>query len=67
MFRKYILPLLALAGVGVGIFAAIRETRTTPPAQPVSQAPQPPFQSFVAGAGIVQASSENISIGTQIH
>ena len=66
MFRKYILPLLALAGVGVGILAAVRDTEKTPPAQPVSQAPQPPFQSFVAGAGIVQASSENISIGTQI-
>src|SRR6201993_4079180 len=66
MFRKYVLPLLVLAGVGIGIFAAVRDTKTIPPAQPLSQAPQPPFQSFVAGAGIVQASSENISIGTQI-
>jgi HlyD family secretion protein len=64
MFRKYVLPLLAVAGVG--IFAAVLDTKTTPPAQPVSEASQPPYQSFVAGAGIVQASSENISIGTQI-
>jgi HlyD family secretion protein len=44
----------------------VRDTKTTPPAQPVSEAPRPPYQSFVAGAGIVQASSENISIGTQL-
>jgi HlyD family secretion protein len=66
MFRKYILPFLALIGVGIGIFAALRDTKTIPPAQPVSKAPQPPYQAFVAGAGIVQASSENICIGTQI-
>jgi len=66
MFRKYILPLLTLGGVGVGIFAAGHDTEKTPPVQPVSHAPQPPFQSFVAGAGIVQAISEDISIGTQI-
>ena len=52
--------------MGIGIFAAVRDTKTIPPAQPVSEAPQPPYQSFLAGAAIVQASSENISIGTQI-
>jgi HlyD family secretion protein len=66
MFRKYFLPFLAMAGVGIAIFAAVRDTKTVPPAPPVSKAPQPPYQAFVAGAGIVQASSENICIGTQI-
>jgi RND family efflux transporter MFP subunit len=32
----------------------------------VAEAPQPPYRAFVAGAGIVQASTENICIGTQI-
>ena len=66
MFRKYILPLLALVGVGVGILAAVRSAKITPPALPVSDAPQPPYQTFVAGAGIVEASTENIAVGTQI-
>jgi RND family efflux transporter MFP subunit len=66
MFRRYILPLLALAGIGVGIFAAMRSAHTIAPAAPVSDAPQPPYQTFVAGAGIVEASTENIAIGTQI-
>lgn len=66
MFRKYILPLLALAGVGVGILAATRSARVTPAALPVSSAPQPPYRTFVAGAGIVEANTENIAIGTQL-
>jgi len=66
MFRKYILPLLALAGVGVGVLAAVRSANITPAALPVSDAPQPPYRAFVAGAGIVEASTENIAIGTQI-
>lgn len=66
MFRKYLVPVLALAGVAVAIFAAVRDTKTTLPAPPVTEPPQPPYQAFVAGAGIVQASSENICIGTQI-
>jgi HlyD family secretion protein len=66
MFRKYILPLLALAGVGLGIYAAIHSAKTIPPAAPVSDAPQPPYQRFVAGAGLVEASTENIAIGTHI-
>jgi HlyD family secretion protein len=66
MFRKYLLPLVALAGVAFGIYVAIRGARTLPPAPPVSEAPQPPYRTFVAGSGIVEASTENIAIGTPI-
>ena len=66
MFRKYILPLIALLGVALSIFVAVRATKTLPPAAPVSAAPQPPYRSFVAGTGIIEANTENISVGTQI-
>jgi multidrug efflux pump subunit AcrA (membrane-fusion protein) len=66
MFRKRILPLLALVGIAFGIYAAMLSSRVTTPAQPVSEAPQPPYPHFVAGAGIVEANTENISIGTQV-
>ena len=66
MFRKYILPLVALAGVAFAIYVAIRGARTLPPAPPVSEAPQPPYQTFVAGSGIIEASTENIAIGTTV-
>ncbi len=66
MFPKYILPLLAVAGVGFAIYTAIHGARTIPPALPVSDAPQPPYAAFVAGSGIVEANTENIAIGTAI-
>ena len=66
MFRKYILPLIALLGVALSIFVAVRATKTLPPAAPVSASQQPPYRSFVAGTGIIEANTENISVGTQI-
>lgn len=66
MFRKYILPLLALTGVGLGILAAVHSARTLIPIPMVADAPVPPYRMYVAGAGIVEASTENIAIGTQI-
>jgi HlyD family secretion protein len=66
MFRKYFLPLLAILGICLGIVIAIRANRTLPPAPAVSAAPQPPYRAFVAGAGMIEANTENIAIGTQI-
>jgi RND family efflux transporter MFP subunit len=66
MFRKYILPVVALAGVLIAVVVASRANKTLPPAKAVSEAPQPPYQTFVAGAGITEANTENIAIGTQI-
>jgi HlyD family secretion protein len=66
MFRKYIIPLIALAGVAFAVFTVLRGDKPPPQPPPVSDAPQPHFQNFVAGSGIVEASTENISIGTQI-
>lgn len=66
MFRKYILPLVALAGVAFAIYVAIQGARTLPPAPLVSEAPHPPYRAFVAGSGIVEANTENIAIGTHI-
>jgi HlyD family secretion protein len=66
MFRKYIVPLLALASVALAVFAVIRGDRHPPLATPVSDAPQSPYPTSVAGSGIVEASTENISVGTPI-
>jgi HlyD family secretion protein len=66
MFRKYIIPLVALAGLAFAIFTVIWGDKTPPSAPPVSQASQSPYQASVAGSGIVEANTENISVGTQI-
>jgi HlyD family secretion protein len=66
MFRKYILPIIAFLGVCLAILIASRANKTLPPAAPVAAAPPAPYRAFVAGAGIIEANTENIAIGTQI-
>jgi RND family efflux transporter MFP subunit len=66
MFRKYILPLLAVAGVAIGIYAAAVSARVTPVTPAVADPPAAPFPTFVAGAGLVEANTENIAISAQI-
>jgi multidrug efflux pump subunit AcrA (membrane-fusion protein) len=66
MFRKYIIPLVALAGVAFAIFTVISGDKNPPSAPPVAEASQSPYQASVAGSGLVEASTENISIGTEI-
>lgn len=66
MIRKYILPLLAVAGVILGIIVAIQGAKSVPPAKPVASPARSPYGTFVAGAGIIEASTENIAIGTTV-
>ncbi len=66
MFRKYLLPLLAVAGVFFSIYSVISSNRVVPAAQPVAQPAHAPFRSYIAGVGLVEASTENIAIGTNL-
>ena len=64
MVRKFFLPALAMLGVLFAVYSVVTGQREVPPAQPVTQPAQPQFHSYVAGAGIVEASTENIAVGT---
>jgi RND family efflux transporter MFP subunit len=66
MFRKYILPVIALLGIGLGIMAALKSAQKLVPPPMVADAPVSPYKTFVAGAGLVEANTENIAIGTEI-
>jgi multidrug efflux pump subunit AcrA (membrane-fusion protein) len=66
MIRKYIIPVLALAGLGFGVAKVIEGNKVNPPAPPVAEPSRSPYQTFVAGSSIVEASTENIAIGTDI-
>jgi HlyD family secretion protein len=66
MIRKWILPVLALAGVLFAIKTVVTGQRQPTPAQPVAAPSRSPFKYEVAGAGIVEASTENIAIGTPV-
>lgn len=66
MIRRYILPALALMGVGIAVAMVIRGNHNQPAAQPVVRAANVPFTSYIFGPGIVEASTENIAIGTPV-
>ena len=66
MIRKYLLPFLAVVGLGAAIFMVIQGNRTVAVVQPVVQSALAPFTSSIFGPGIVEASSENIAIGTPV-
>ncbi len=66
MIRKYLFPILAVFGIGFAVLTVVNGSKTIPPAPPVVEPSAPPFKSSVAGAGIVEANTENIAIGTLI-
>ncbi|CAG0959709.1 Multidrug resistance protein MdtN [Phycisphaerales bacterium] len=66
MLRTYLIPLLAIAGVSFAIVTVVKGSRPQAAQPPVIEPPQAPFDSFVAGSGLVETSSQNIAIGSPI-
>ena len=66
MNRFIILPLLAIVGIILVIRVVIVGSVPQPVASPVVAPPKSPFPIFVAGSGIIEAISENISIASPL-
>src|SRR4029453_4498224 len=66
MIRRYVLPLLAVVGVAFAIWTVVTGSRPVPAAPPVVPPAQPPFASYVAGSGLIEARTQNIAIGTHV-
>jgi RND family efflux transporter MFP subunit len=66
MFTKFILPLLALLGFSFSVFSVVNSNKPLPVAPPAATPAQAPFQNFLAGAGIIEAESRNINLGTPL-
>lgn len=66
MIRKYALPALAAAGVVLAAIEIIAGGQPSAHSEPVAHSAKAPFGSNVAGTGIVEASTENIAIGTPV-
>jgi HlyD family secretion protein len=66
MIGKYLLPAVAIIGVAVAISTVIQGNQTRPLVEPAVQSAKVPFSSYVAGAGMIEASTENIAIGTPV-
>ena len=66
MIRKFVIPVLAILGVGFAIRTVMTGSKPVVPAAPVASPSESPYKTFVAGSGIIEANTENIAIGTQI-
>jgi HlyD family secretion protein len=63
MIRKYVLPILAVFGALFAAWTVRSSTQAQTPAPPVAQPAEAPFAAQVSGAGLVEASTENIAVG----
>jgi HlyD family secretion protein len=65
-YKNKVLPAVALIGLTIAVVVAGQAVKKHPPAQPVTPPAQAPFAAYIGGAGIVEASSNNINIGTSL-
>ena len=65
-FLRFVVPIVAVAGVVFSLVVATAAHRPPDTAEPLAQPATAPFESYIAGAGIVEASSRNVEIGTPV-
>ncbi len=66
MIRKYVLPVLAVVGATFAIYSVAQGSRPVPVAGPEAEPAQAPYSAYVAGAGLVESSSQNIALGSPV-
>lgn len=66
MITKVVVPVLAVLGLGIAVAVVIIGNRPAPGNPPALEPPTAPTASFVAGAGLVEASTGNIAIGSPV-
>lgn len=66
MFLKYFLPVLALSGLSFGLWTVNKGAEPVPVAPPAAAPAEAPFTETIAGAGIVEARTQNIAVGTPV-
>ncbi|MDD1612662.1 MAG: biotin/lipoyl-binding protein [Methylococcaceae bacterium] len=66
MLPKYTLPVLAAAGFLFGVFQVVNSNKPVPVAKAAAEPAISPYATFIAGAGIVEAKSQNIAIGSSL-
>src|SRR5947208_16676470 len=66
MIRKYVLPLFAAALLLFAVYHVVRGQQQPPKLAPPVQPSRNPFGHGVAGAGLVEAQTENIAVGAPL-
>jgi HlyD family secretion protein len=66
MIRVLAVPLVALLGGGYAAWTVAQGSKPAEVAQPVAPPARAPFPSYIAGAGLVEAQSQNIAVGSPL-
>lgn len=66
MLIRYILPLLAVLGFGLGVLTVLRGNQPVKVSVPVAAPSDSPYTNFIAGSGIIEARNRNILIGSAL-
>jgi multidrug resistance efflux pump len=66
MVRKYVIPVVAAALFAFAVYSVVRGQSVEPPLPPPAEPARTPFGRTVAGAGLVEAETENISVGSAL-
>src|SRR6266536_1563159 len=66
MIRKYGLPLAALAMLFFAIYHVVKAQQAPPKLGPPVTPARSPFGNGVAGAGLIEAQTENIAVGANL-
>lgn len=66
MIRKIVLPVLAVCGVLLALWTVRQGSKPIVYSEPVADPPKVEFASRISGAGIVEASTRNISVGAHL-
>src|SRR5437870_119427 len=66
MIRRFLIPAIALAGACYGLLTVAAGSQPAPVAKPVSDPSRPPFETYIAGSGIIEAVGQNVAIGSPL-
>ena len=61
-----VLPAAAVVGLLLATLVVFRSNTKKPASVPVAQPAEAPYASYIGGSGIIEASNQNISIGTSL-
>lgn len=66
MIRNYLIPVAAVFGLGFAMMHVVTAQQEKPVPPPPAEPARTPFAKTIAGTGLVEATTENISIGTPV-
>ena len=64
--KNYVFPILSVIGFAIAVAYVIVANKPLPVAKPIALPAEAKFASYISGAGITEANTENIAIGTEI-